>query len=306
MKKFNSNFVALLGVALLSAVMSLSSCSKDAEGVLNPLKNEESIGCVPVRVHVSDFSYSVEDLPGTRSVVSPSSYDNVKVMTLAFYDGMTEVYSKTQLKNDPSTYETFGDFSCSLPIGSYTMVVIGRGAGNDDVFTLTSPTVAGYTSEKVRETFAKTQSVTIAGTAPVDLGEITLERVVSQLGILSTDVPAENVKIRATFGGGDKSFNPSTGFAIANTGFTTTSALKEAGSAIGVGNFLFLASNEEEMDVTIEVLNADDQVLYTRVVEDVPFKQNRLTYLRGALFNGSVSSSFKLETTWLTEVYKDF
>jgi hypothetical protein len=305
MKKFNSSFGVLMGAALLGTVMNLSSCSNDTEEVLNPLNNE-SIEYAPVRVHVSDFSYSVEDLPGTRGVESPASYSEVQAMTLAFYSGATEVCKVTQLKDVPSTYETFGDFSCSLPLGTYTMVVVARDSLAGDVFTLTSPTVAAYTSEKVRETFAKTQSVTIAGTAPVDLGEITLERVVSQLGILSTDVPAENVKIRATFGGGDKSFNPSTGFAIANTGFTTTSALKEAGSAIGVGNFLFLASNEEEMDVTIEVLNADDQVLYTRVVEDVPFKQNRLTYLRGALFNGSVSSSFKLETTWLTEVYKDF
>ena len=83
MKKFNSFFGAHMGVALLGAVMSLSSCSKDAEGVLNPLKNEESIGCVPVRVHVSDFSCSVGDLPGTRSAESPSDYDNVKVMTLS-------------------------------------------------------------------------------------------------------------------------------------------------------------------------------------------------------------------------------
>ena len=303
MKHFNSNFAALLGVALFSAVMSLSSCSKDAEEVLNTLNNE-NVGCAPVRVHVSDFSCSVGDLPGTRSAESPSDYDNVKVMTLAFYDGTKEVYSETHLKSDPSTYETFGDFNCNLPIGSYTMVVIGRGAGNDDVFTLTSPTVAAYTSDKVRETFAKTQSVTIAGTAPVDLGEITLERVVSQLGIITTDTRPENaVKVRITFGGGSKSFSPATGLAVDDAGFMTIITPTSAVDAvIKIGNFLFLASDEEDMDITIEVLDASDKVIYTKVVEDVPFKRNRTTYLHGALFNGSVSSSFKLETMWLTKV----
>lgn len=303
MKKLNSNFVALLGVALSSAVMSLSSCSKDAEEVLNPLNNE-NVGCAPVRVHVSDFSYSVEDLPGTRSAESPADYGNVKVMTLAFYEGTTEVYSATQLKDDRSTYETFGDFSCSLPIGSYTMVVIGRGAGNDDVFTLTSPTVAAYTSEKVRETFAKTQRVTIAGTAPVDLGEITLERVVSQLGIISTDTrPANAAKIRTTFGGGSKSFSPATGLAVNDAGFATLSTPSAAvGAKIGVSNFLFLATDEENMDVTIEVLDANDEVLYTKLVENVPFKRNRLTRLTGALFNATLTTSFNLETTWLSAV----
>lgn len=303
MKKFNSNFVALLGVALLSAVMSLSSCSKDAEEVLNPLNNE-NVGCAPVRVHVSDFSYSVEDLPETRSTQSPASYENVKVMTLAFFSGTTEIYSETQLKSDASTYSTFGDFTCTLPIGSYTMVVIGRGAGNDDVFTLTSPTVAAYTSEKVRETFAKMQSVTIAGTAPVDLGEITLERVVSQLGIISTDTrPANAAKIRTTFGGGSKSFSPATGLAVNDAGFATLSTPSAAvGAKIGVSNFLFLATDEENMDVTIEVLDANDEVLYTKLVENVPFKRNRLTRLTGALFNATLTTSFNLETTWLSAV----
>ena len=303
MKKFNSNFVALLGVTLLSAVMSLSSCSKDAEEVLN-LLNNENVGCVPVRVHVSDFSYSVEDLPETRSTQSPASYENVKVMTLAFFSGTTEIYSETQLKNDASTYSTFGDFTCTLPIGSYTMVVIGRGAGNDDVFTLTSPTVAAYTSEKVRETFAKMQSVTIAGTAPVDLGEITLERVVSQLGIISTDTrPANAAKIRTTFGGGSKSFSPATGLAVNDAGFATLSTPSAAvGAKIGVSNFLFLATDEENMDVTIEVLDANDEVLYTKLVENVPFKRNRLTRLTGALFNATLTTSFNLETTWLSAV----
>ena len=303
MKKLNSNFVALLGVALLSAVVSLSSCSKDAEEVLNPLNNE-IVGCVPVRVHVSDFSYSVEDLPETRSTQSPASYENVKVMTLAFFSGTTEIYSETQLKSDASTYDTFGDFTCTLPIGSYTMVVIGRGAGNDDVFTLTSPTVAAYTSEKVRETFAKMQSVTIAGTAPVDLGEITLERVVSQLGIISTDTrPANAAKIRTTFGGGSKSFSPATGLAVNDAGFATLSTPSAAvGAKIGVSNFLFLATDEENMDVTIEVLDANDEVLYTKLVENVPFKRNRLTRLTGALFNATLTTSFNLETTWLSAV----
>lgn len=305
MKKFNSSFGALMGAALLGTVMNLSSCSNDTEEVLNPLNNE-SIGYAPVRVHVSDFSYSVEDLPGTRGVESPASYEDVQAITLAFYSGATEVCKVTQLKSDRSTYETFGDFSCSLPLGTYTMVVVARDSLAGDVFTLTSPTVAAYTSEKVRETFAKTQDVDVNSTAGLDLGTITLNRVISRLGIYSTDVPGEDVKFRTTFGGGDKRFNPTTGLAIANTGITTTSGIKQAGKAIELGSFLFLASDEDVMDVTIEVLNAADEVLYTKVVEDVPFKRNRLTKLTGALFNGSATTSFQLEKAWLTEYKKDF
>ena len=307
MKKFNSSFGVLMGAALLGTVMNLSSCSNDTEEVLNPLNNE-GIGYAPVRVHVSDFSYSVENLPGTRGVESPAGYSEVQAITLAFYSGATEVCKVTQLKSDRSTYETFGDFSCSLPLGTYTMVVVARDSLAGDVFTLTSPTVAAYTSEKVRETFAKTQDVDVNSTAGLDLGTITLERAISKLGILSTDTrPANATKIRITFGGGSKSFSPATGQAVGDAGFVTVSTPTTAvGMTIGLINCLFLATDEEVMDVTIEVLNAADEVLYTKVVEDVPFKRNRLTYLRGALFNGNVSSSFKLETAWDNEVYKDF
>ena len=74
------------------------------------------------------------------------------------------------------------------------------------------------------------------------------------------------------------------------------------GESIGISNSLFLASDEEKMDVTIEVLDANDEVLYTKVVEDVPLKRNRMTKLTGALFNATATSAFQLETTWLPPV----
>ena len=118
------NSVAKCGFALLSTVLTLSSCS-NSEEVTN-LEELETNRRVPVSVHVSEFSFSMEDLPGTRSAVTPASYEELDVITLAFYDGTTEVFNATQLRSDASAYTTFGDFSCDLPIGNYTMVVIGR------------------------------------------------------------------------------------------------------------------------------------------------------------------------------------
>lgn len=301
MKKFNLHFRALCGMALfVSAVVTFSSCTEEVDN----LSNQETRRCAPVSVHVKDFSVSMEDFPGTRSAESPAGYKDVQAMTLAFYEGATEVCKVTQLKDNHSTYETFGDFTCSLPLGSYTMVVVARDSLEGDVFTLTSPTVAAYTSEKVRETFAKTQPVVVSSTAAMDLGTITLNRVISRLGIVSTDKrPANAAKIRTMFGGGSKRFNPTTGLAADDAGFVTVSLPKAVvGESIGISNSLFLASDEEKMDVTIEVLDANDEVLYTKVVEDVPLKRNRMTKLTGALFNATATSAFQLETTWLPPV----
>ena len=343
MKKFDLHLGAVCGVALfVSAVFGLGSCS-DAEGVMNS-EIEGSSGCAPVRVHVSDFSFSVDDFPGTfdpstlrqaqgaqglstgsgtafdpstssgtvgpsagsgtagtRGAVDPGSYNGLKAMTLAFYsaDG-SEVSKITQEKGSA---ENFGDFSLTLPLGSYTMVVIGRDVLEGDVFSLTSATVAGYTSERVRETFCAKQSVAITSSAAVNL-DVTLNRIVAQLTIQSTDGRPEGAsKIRTTYSAGGKMFSPSTGLAIEDTGFSLVNTPSGAvGDKIGIKNFAFLASNEQVMDITLEVLDADNNVLITKEVKDVPLVRNKKTTLSGALFTPTaVAIGVRVEKDWLPE-----
>ncbi len=343
MKKFDLHLGAVCGVTLfVSAVFGLGSCS-DAEGVMNS-EIEGSSGCAPVRVHVSDFSFSVDDFPGTfdpstlrqaqgaqglstgsgtafdpstssgtvgpsagsgtagtRGAVDPGSYNGLKAMTLAFYsaDG-SEVSKITQEKGSA---ENFGDFSLTLPLGSYTMVVIGRDVLEGDVFSLTSATVAGYTSERVRETFCAKQSVAITSSAAVNL-DVTLNRIVAQLTIQSTDGRPEGAsKIRTTYSAGGKMFSPSTGLAIEDTGFSLVNTPSGAvGDKIGIKNFAFLASNEQVMDITLEVLDADNNVLITKEVKDVPLVRNKKTTLSGALFTPTaVAIGVRVEKDWLPE-----
>ena len=303
MNNYYLKSAALCGFALLGTVLTLSSCS-DSEEVMN-LEELEACSRVPVSVHVSEFSFSMEELPGTRSAVAPGSYEDDDfsgAITLAFYDGETEVYTDTQLQKDASTYTTYGDFACELPIGNYTMVVVCRDINNGDVFTLTSPTEAGYSSERVRETFAATQNVTVTGTSALNI-PVTLNRVITLLTINSTDARPEGVsKIRTTYGAGGKSFNPSTGLATTNTGFSLTNTPSAAvGETIGVRNYAFLATDEQTMDITLEVLGANDQVIISKTIPNVPFKRNRQTKLTGPVFTPSATTaSFTLETSWIS------
>ena len=312
MKKFDLHLGAVCGVALfVSAVFSLGSCS-DAEGVMNS-EIEGASECVPVRVHVSDFSFSVDDFPGTfdpstgsgtagtRGAVDPGSYDGIKAITLAFYSADGSEVSKTT--QEKGSAENFGDFSLMLPLGSYTMVVIGRDVLEGDVFSLTSATAAGYTSERVRETFCAKQSVAITSSAAVNL-DVTLNRIVAQLAIKSTDGRPEGVsKIRTTYSAGGKMFSPSTGLAIEDTGFSLVNTPSGAvGDKIGIKNFAFLASNEQVMDITLEVLDTDDNVLITKEVKDVPLVRNKKTTLSGALFTPTdVMIGVSVEKDWLPE-----
>jgi len=293
MKKYS--FMA--GLLLLAA-----GCSNDVD--MNVNSSDEY---AQVSVRVNDFSLLVEDFPTTRAEQSVASYTGVKALTLAFYaSNGSETYKTDQLRDDATTYTTFGEFSCNLPIGTYTMVVLGY--GSETAITLTSPTEAAFDNDRVRETFAATQSVTVTSSTPLDLS-VTLSRIMAKLNIVSTDGRSASVtKIRTTYAAGGQSFNPSTGLATVNTGFSVDNNISQAvGNAINIANYVFLASDEQDINITIQALNEDDDVLFTKVIADVPFKRNRVTKLSGAIFTTEPSElSINVENSWLNEATVNF
>lgn len=280
-------------ISIAALVLLAAACSSESE-VTNPDE------LVPVKVHVNEFSISMsgfDDNPAPTRAVS----DDVKACVLAFYDGEgKEVYKQAQFYADGNTYTTFGQFSANLSVGHYTMVALGYVHCDGDVLTLTSPTQAEFGSERPRETFTKVQSVQVTNSDAVDI-DVTLDRISAKLEIISTDNrPAGIAKLRTTFAKGGKSFNPSTGLALTDGGFTQTNSPSAAvGSTINVGSMPLLYTDEETMDVTIEVLDPSENVLFTKLVPNVPFKRNNITTVSGPIFTtGSSAFGFKLNTTW--------
>ena len=281
-------------LAYVTALL-FAACSNESE-INDQVENNTF---ARVRVHVVGFNVTQEDFSGTRAAQDVADYNDVNAVTLAFYkaDG-TEAYKTTQARTDAG----FGEFNLSLPMGSYTMVALAYYTNENSVLTLTSPTEATF-STRARETFAYTQPVTISSTSAVDISA-TLNRIVSMLTVTSTDGKVSDVKnVRMTLSAGGKDFNPTTGFALTNTGLVNT-----VGSSAAVGNTstsstcLFLATDEQDIDVTIETLNVDGDVLFSKTVTNVPFKRNRVTKLSGRMYtNDAVGGTFQVETAWLDE-----
>lgn len=264
---------------------------------------------VPVRVHINDFSISQEEIP-SKTASDVVDYTGVKAITLAFYtaDG-TEQYKVTQMRADATTYTTFGEFDLSLPMGSYTMVVLGYGLNDGEpAITLTGPTSATFGDYPARETFVATQTVNITNTDALELNA-TLNRVVAKLKVLSTDGRTANANsVRITTSGGSKAFNPSTGLATTNTGFNNTVNITSTavGSVAGPVSYLFLATDEQTVNVTIDVLDENNQTISHKVVNNVPLQRNRMTKLVGYIFTASGDGSFQVETEWLPETEVNF
>ena len=300
------NFILMAGIILLAA-----SCSND-ESLDSSVNLSSEQNLVPVTVSVSSFSVSQSDFSDTDSPqgaqattrAAVGDYDGVQKLTLAFYDSDgTEQLKVTHTKGSMPEGDTFGEFSTTLPLGSYTMVVLGYVLYDDDELTITSPTQAEWTVNAPRETFAATQEVNVTSTTALNLSA-TLDRIVAQLKVFSTDKRTANVeKVRMTFAAGGKQFSPTTGLATVNTGsVSTVSAGVAVGELSGSIGYVFLATDEQTMDVTIETLDADGNTTFSRTVNNVPFKRNRITKLTGSIYPTAASTtagSFQVSTEWI-------
>ncbi|MBQ6741321.1 MAG: hypothetical protein IJR04_01875 [Bacteroidales bacterium] len=283
----------VLATTIAVATLLFTGCCKE---------QTSEVGYAKVKVHVDDFAFTQEEI-GTKDVVPVADYNSVKAVTLAFYTSNgTEQYKVTQLKDDNTTYTTFGNFECSLPMGNYTMVVVAYKTQDDSPFVLTSPTQAAYTGAHMLETFATTQAVNVENTTGLTLNA-TVNRVVSMIKVVSTDGRTSNAdSVRITMSAGSMSFNPTTGLALTNTGFTNTVGISaNVGAASTSGSYLFLYTDEQTMDITIDVLDASGNSISHKVVNDVPMKRNRKTVLSGSLYSAGSNSGFSVNTTWLTE-----
>lgn len=292
------NSILMAGIILFAA-----SCSSESDVTVS--KTED--GRATVNVHVNSFTSEQEEFASTRGMTRATDVNDVtsvKFITLAFYSGGEEVYKQTQFRTDASTYETFGVFSTSLSVGSYTMVVIGYGGTTE--ITLTSPTSAAYPS-KALDTFVHTETVNVNTTSNLDLSA-TLNRIVTRLKLQTTDnMPTNVAKVRVDIGAGGIGFNPTTGFATVNNGFTNEIVPSSGyGSTTSFSSYLFLATDEQTMNVSITVLDASDNVLFSKNVTNVPMKRNRTTTLRGKLFGADATTAFSVEADWLEENFVDF
>ena len=293
MNHFNS-LAAVAATALICA----TSCS---------IKENRILCEVPVHVSVTnDFTVTQEPFP-TKAVQSVEANSVVKSITLAFYktDG-TQVIKQDQLKADTPT--GFGDFSLTLPYGSYKMIVIAHGGSQP--ITLTSMTEANFGTDKPRETFLYISGLTIENSTAVNLSA-TLSRIITRLDVISTDACPENLEsVRITFAKGGEAFNPQTGLSTNDSGFTYPLTgivpVDSEGNIAKLRSNFFLATDEETMDVTIQTLDTEGNTLNSVTVANVPFKRNRNTTLTGSLFSTSGSATFSVEDDWRDRIELDF
>lgn len=186
------------------------------------------------------------------------------------------------------------------------MVVVGHSANGNP--TMTNPAKIQFTnSTGYTDTFLCYGEVTI-GEEAVDL-QVSLDRIVALCRFVVTDdIPADVRKMQFYYTGGSGAFNAATGLGSVASKQTVTVDVKDGQKQFDLYTFLHELSDTIALKVT--ALDASGNVLYEHEF-DVPMEQNHITWLSGAFFNGSGSSSTTItgvtvNTDWAGETHLTF
>ncbi len=281
----------------LAIAITLASCEKVA--IPENDASEELNGNLRVSV------YQIEQTPfaGSTCTTEAASAACTK-LNFAIYD---EDGSRLKQINQQSSAADFGSVAFQLDEGTYQLVVVGHSANGNP--TMTDPTkiqfsnATGYT-----DTFLCYGEVTI-GEDPVDY-EVSLDRIVALCRfVITDDIPAELKKLRFYYTGGSGAFNAVTGLGCVASKQDVKFDVTPTGSK-QFDLYTFLHDQSDNIALTVTALDANGNELYSRQF-DVPMQQNNITWLSGAFFNGSGSSSTTISgvtvnTDWAGETHLTF
>lgn len=281
----------------------LSACSSESNSV-------DENGLVPVQVTFSGLDVSVVP-DGSRGLTTRATVSGAKVDRIAFtvFNAKGEkVYS---VVNENPKADDFDKVKCLLHIGTYKFVAVAHKAktAESKAVVITSPTEATLGEANVPScVYSKVTNVTVSGNTTQSVNIEFGKRITSSFELnVTDDYPdeIENVEIilnpSKDQAANPYAFNPSTGCAASaltyNASFNRKSFSVTSFTGKTLSISLLLTSEEQKMNVTINMKNSDGITLYTRTLNDVTFRQHTSTIAKGTFFSSQVSGSFTFDTT---------
>lgn len=216
--------------------------------------------------------------------------------------------SRAKMVNQTSSDKNFGTASFQLDEGDYQLVVVGHSAGGNP--TSTNPLKIQFTNATgFTDTFLSSDDITVKAEDPLEI-DVTLVRIVALCRFcLTDDIPADVRKMQFYYTGGSGAFDAYTGLGSVNSKQTVTFDVTD-GSQKQFDLYTFLHEESDNIALKVTALDASGNVLYERDF-DVPMQQNHITWLTGAFFSGSGSSSttvtgVTVNTDWAGELHLTF
>ena len=288
--------LSLSAVVALLIVFTIFSC----ERAITP--DDNTAGDADGNLRVSVFEIEKTPFASLTRASEPASAV-VTRLNFAIYD---QAGTRLKYVNQQSGMADFGRASFQLPEGTYQLVVVGHSSGGNP--SMTTPYKIQFTnSQGFTDTFLYYGEVTI-GEEGVDL-QVSLDRIVALCRfVITDDFPSDVKKMRFYYTGGSGAFDATTGLGCVNSKQDVKFDVVAGQNEFDL--YTFLHDVDGTIHLTVTGLDASGNELYNRSF-DVPMEQNHITWLSGAFFGGSGSSSTTItgvtvNTDWAGETHLTF
>lgn len=248
---------------------------------------------------------------GSRGLTTRATVSGAKVDRIAFtvFNAKGEkVYS---VVNENPKADDFDKVKCLLHIGTYKFVAVAHKAktAESKAAVITSYEKATLSERSIPSClYSKVTDVTVSGNTTQDVTIAFGKRITSSFDLNVTDAYPDEIEtveliLNPLIDKTEKEyvFNPTTGLAESaltyNASFNRKSFSVTSFTGKTLSISLLLTSEEQKINVTINMKKNDGTILYTRTLKDVTFRQHSSTIAKGTFFSSQVSGSFTFDTT---------
>ena len=193
---------------------------------------------------------------------------------------------KTQTKEND---ENFTTFNLTVPEGSYYIVATAHSSIKSA--TLKSLSMVQFTAsngEKLTDTFNYCNTIEVSGESTE--ATLPMNRVAAMLRLILEDesIPESVTKFKFDYSGGSANYNPSTELGCTKS---TQSELRYVNqdNIYEVFTFPYMAETCN-IKVTISAMDASDNILMKKVIEEASMTKNRVTQYKGVFFTEDPNS----------------
>lgn len=302
-KKFSLFLTCLL------ALMGFAACSSDSLPVA-----EENLDLVPVEITFGGLDVSVlpESPMNVKSRATATEAGVTRIALRVFEYGTNErVTSVEKIKENDADFD---HAKLKLRVGKYQLLAVAHEASDVSLpvaYIETFGSIWLKESKVPRAIYVADEVVVVKDNASQSITINFGKRKSSTFIMKPTDTyPADVKKVQVEVNPGHTPAKYPLKFVTAGRSqeeltYVNTVTLPENGSFDGQEiktNVLLFSGDEQNFNVTIKMLDADDKVLYTRTLNNVPFKMGRDTRAEGNFFDSSVTGSFNFDITDEPEV----
>lgn len=207
---------------------------------------------------------------------------------------------KTQTKDNDENFETFG---LNIPEGTYIVVAVAHSSIKSA--TIKSPSMVQFTAsngEKLTDTFYYYGEIEV--TSEPKVFDLDMDRIASMVRFYFTDetMPEDVVKFKFEYTGGSANFNPSTGQGCTKSSQSEIRLVNQ-NNIYEVYSFPYM-SDTGKLKMNISALDADENILLKRTIEDIYIHINEVTEYSGIFFTEDPNSiqpltmGFSIDGDW--------